>query len=48
VLAHTYGHRERAIKQNGVNANMAQQMAQRLPSHRQLINQVKQQGFAKL
>lgn len=48
VLAHTLTHHDRAVKQLEISAKTAQQMALRLPKHRDLINQIKQQGFAKL
>ncbi len=48
LLAHTLTHGDRAKKQFDVTAKAAQQMALRLPKHRELINQIKQQGFAKL
>lgn len=48
LLDHTMTHHERAKKQLDITAATAQQMALRLPQHRALINQIKQQGFAKL
>lgn len=48
LLAHTFTHSERAKKQLDVTLKTAQQMALRLPKHRELIQQIKQQGFAKL
>ncbi|MFT6270641.1 MAG: flavin-dependent dehydrogenase [Alphaproteobacteria bacterium] len=48
LLSHTMTHAARAKKQLDITAKTAQQMALRLPKHRDLINQIKQQGFAKL
>lgn len=48
LLDHTMNHHDRAKKQLDIIAATAQQLALRLPQHRALINQIKQQGFAKL
>lgn len=48
LLAHTHSHEKRAKTQLDIIFNTSQQMALRLPKHRELINQVKRQGFAKL
>jgi len=48
LLSHTLTQKDRAKKQMDITVKTAQQMALRLPKHRELINQIKQQGFAKL
>jgi hypothetical protein len=48
LLSHTFTQSERAKKQLDITAKTAQQIALRLPKHRDLIQQIKQQGFAKL
>jgi 2-polyprenyl-6-methoxyphenol hydroxylase-like FAD-dependent oxidoreductase len=48
LSAHIHNQQPRAAKQFTQNQQMLQQLSYRLPKHRELINQIKAKGFAKI